>query len=69
MVEDLDVECNQDILEPLTFTERYSHQMSLLYIFERIALGDQERTRIINDGISSIEDFMILTVLKAICKT
>ncbi len=49
------VEYNEAVLAPLSITDRYEHEMGLLYIFDQIDLGNSERARIINDGIISIE--------------
>ena len=46
------------ILAPLTTTERYEHAMGLIHIFETIGLGNSQRVRLIDDGLSTIQDLI-----------
>ena len=52
---DLVIEYDDTVLPPLSITDRYSHDMSILYMFKELGLSDAKHTRLINDGISSIE--------------
>ena len=43
------------ILPPLTQNQHYTNSQSINYIFHEIRLPNRERTRLINDGLTSIE--------------
>jgi len=50
-----EVQFDEAVLLPLSITDRYSANMGLIYIFEELQLGENERLRIINDGLTSVE--------------
>ena len=45
---------NAAVLIPLSITDRYSHEMGIVHIFEEINLGGAERNRFFNDGLNSV---------------
>ena len=50
----VDIVYNAEEFNALSITDRYSDDMSIIFIFEELNLGNSERTRLINDGITSI---------------
>ena len=49
---------NDAIFQTLNLKEKYSHAQGLLSIFEEIGLDPPERTRLISDGLVTIEDMV-----------
>lgn len=49
---------DEGVLNPLSLMERYENDMGLIYVFEEIGLGNNERVRIINDGLNSIQEIV-----------
>ena len=49
---------NQATIESLSITERYSDSQGLVYIFEQMNLGNNERDRIFNDSLTTISEIV-----------
>ena len=49
---------DQETIEALSITERYSDSQGLVYIFEQMNLGNNERDRIFDDSLTTISEIV-----------
>jgi hypothetical protein len=54
----IDIEYDLAALEPLTVSQRYVAEMGIIHLFEEMELPGPERTRLITDGLTTIQDLV-----------
>ena len=54
----MNVNYNAATLNPLDTSERYTYRMGILYLFNKLGMANPIRTRLLNDGLSSMNNLV-----------